>query len=79
MIFCAISRLIATRASLTFTIRFPPIVLITLTLPPTTKPKVFQMLPHFRLSADSLDDGVLTGRHQGQRHHTFAFFLRYCD
>ena len=43
------------------------------------KAKVFQMLPHFRLSADSLDDGVLTGRHQGQRHHTFAFFLRYCD
>ena len=39
MIFPAISRLIATRDSLIFTMRFPLMVLITVTAPPATKPR----------------------------------------
>ena len=39
MIFCAISRLIAIRDSFTFTMTFPPMVLITVTALPTTNPR----------------------------------------
>lgn len=38
-IFCAISLLIATRASLTFTITLPAMVVMTVTVPPATKPR----------------------------------------
>ena len=55
MILPAISLLMAMRDSLTLTMRLPPIVETTVTLPPQDKSQVFQMCADLRVSANLTD------------------------
>ena len=56
MIFRAISSLMAMRASLTFTMTFPPRAATTVTVPPATKPRSVQMLFHLGAAAHPVDE-----------------------
>lgn len=64
MILLAISLLMATRDSFTLTMRLPPMVVITVTFPPETKPQILQMGTDLWISADLTNDIFLS--HSGQ-------------